>query len=86
MNTPAADPIPAFFRGTGTDHAGRRHPEILAWSDDRLEMQHDYIQWLFPLRRRGRYNPDAPVLMPSTIEAFQWDPELREAQIGRAHV
>jgi hypothetical protein len=70
-------PIVAFFRGTGTDHVGRRQAEILAWPDGRLESVHDYIQWFFPLRKRSRYNPDAPVLLPETIEAFLWDPELK---------
>lgn len=71
------DPILDFFRGTGTDHAGRRHAEILAWPDHRLESAHDYIQWVFPLRERSRYNPDAPVLLPETINAFHRDDELR---------
>lgn len=79
------DPILAFFRGTGTDHAGRRHAEILAWPDGRLESVHDYIQWLFPLRKRSRFNPDAPVLPPETIEAFHWDDEFRATLVRGFH-
>lgn len=40
------------------------HADILAWSDDKLEHCHDYIQWLFPLDEASRFNPDAPVLTP----------------------
>jgi hypothetical protein len=76
------DPIIQFFRGSGTDHAGRRHADILAWPDHRLESVHDYIQWLFPLRRRSGFNPNAPVLTPETIEAFRWDTDLRDALLA----
>ena len=51
-----------FLRGTGTDHLGRSHAMILAWSDDELEYTHDYIQWLFPLEVASLYHPEAPAL------------------------
>jgi hypothetical protein len=38
-----------FYRGSGTDHRGRRLSQILQKSDRWLEETHDYIQWLFPL-------------------------------------
>lgn len=79
------DPILAFLRGTGTDHRGRRHAEILTWPDSRLEAVHDYIQWLFALRKYSRYNPDAPVLLPETINAFRWDDELRTTLLRGFH-
>ncbi len=67
-----------FFRGTGTDHAGRRLLDILSWPDTRLEAEHDYIQWLFPLLARSQYNPDAPCLSNADIATFQNDPVCRE--------
>jgi hypothetical protein len=76
------DPILSFFRGTGTDHAGRRHADILAWSDGQLEAVHDYIQWLFPLRKRSRFNPGAPLLSPETIAAFHEDGALRDTLLA----
>jgi hypothetical protein len=34
-------------------------------------------------RKRSRYNPVAPVLLlPETIEAFVWDPALKETLIA----
>lgn len=69
--------ILAFFRGTGTDDAGRRLADILAWGDDALEYHHDYIQWVFPNWRPSGVNPRAPLLSKTVVEAFKEDPELR---------
>lgn len=81
MNGVDTDPLLAFFSGTGTDDAGRYHAEILAWPDYRLEVEHDYIQWLFPSRQRSRFNPNAPRLQPSTIKAFRAEESLRAALV-----
>lgn len=51
---------------------------ILAWSDDRLEAVHDYIQWLFPTVAPSGVNPFAPLITPETIAAFENDTALRE--------
>ena len=66
-----------FYSGIGTDHRGRTLDEILAWSDDRLEQSHDFIQWLFPLTEPSRFNPDAPLLSDSDVGEFELRPELR---------
>ena len=71
-----ASPILAFYQG-GTDHRGRTLARILAESDAWLEATHDYIQWVFPLPERSPYNPAAPVLTGSDIDAFGADPALR---------
>lgn len=80
-----ADPDPregerlvAFYRGTGTDGAGRTLSEILQWDDGSLECHHDYIQWVFPLRERSAFNPSAPVLDDPVVAEFRQDPELQE--------
>lgn len=70
------DPIVAFYRG-GPDTAGRTLAQILAWDDERLEMVHDYIQWLFPLRQPSGVNPFAPLVSGETIDAFARDAALR---------
>ena len=69
--------ILSFYRGTGTDHAGRTFDDILTWDNRRLEMVHDYIQWLFPLPEPSRFNPEAPLLSPVDIGEFRADPSLR---------
>ena len=64
-------PLIHFYRGDGTDHAGRRLDEILGWPDTRLEAVHDYIQWLFPLHAPSRFNPQAPILTVEDAAVFR---------------
>lgn len=44
-----------------------------------LEKEHDYIQWLFPLREPSGAVPDSPVLDAAAIATFQARPDLRSA-------
>ena len=67
----------AFYRGTGRDAAGRTIAEIWAWDARRLEMVHDYIQWLFPLPEASRFNPDAPRLTVEDAHHFR-DADLQD--------
>jgi hypothetical protein len=65
-----------FFSG-GADDEGRTFDEIVGWDDARLEMVHDYIQWLFPLPERSGANPWAPVLDAETIAAIRRDAAMQ---------
>lgn len=67
----------AFYKGLGTDAPGRTIDEMWRWDHRRLEMVHDFIQWLFPLPGPSRFNPDAPLLTPQDIAAFRSDPDLQ---------
>ncbi len=69
-------PLIAFYLGTARDGHGRMLDEILAWTDERLEDVHNYIQWLFPLDEPSRFSPRAPILTPADIERFRSDPDL----------
>ncbi|MFL6247852.1 MAG: opioid growth factor receptor-related protein [Thermoanaerobaculia bacterium] len=71
-------PILRFYRLEDTDSEGRTLTEIWTWNHVQLERTHDYIQWLFPLRRRSSFNWAAPVLTEETVKAFLDDSELRE--------
>jgi hypothetical protein len=71
-----ADRLKRFFAG-GTDDEGRTFDEIAGWNDARLEMVHDYIQWLFPLPERSGANPSAPVLDAESIAAIRGDAQMR---------
>ena len=66
-----------FFAG-GEDDQGRTFDEILGWEDARLEMVHDYIQWIFPLPERSGANPWAPVLDAETIAEIRGSAEMQE--------
>ena len=70
-------PIIEFYSGRSTDSEGRWLRDIRGWGFDRLESVHDYIQWLFPLRVRSQFNPDAPLLDETTINRFLGDEALR---------
>src|SRR5580700_7336251 len=70
--------IVAFYRGDATDSEGRRLDDILGWDFIRLELIHDFIQWLFPLPEPSQFNDDAPVLTPRQMQIFRNDTTLRE--------
>jgi len=70
-------PLLAFYRGSGTDAAGRTIDEVWAYDARALEMVHDFIQWLFPLPEPSRFNPDAPLLTAADIAAFHADADLQ---------
>ena len=79
MTSPARDRIVAFYRHEAADHCGRTLREIWTWDHDRLEMVHDYIQWLFPLREPSMFNSNAPLVTDETVAAFAGDATLRNA-------
>jgi hypothetical protein len=67
-----------FYRGTGKDSEGRTLHELWSFSHDTIEYVHDFIQWMFPLAERSRFNPHAPLLTPADIAAFRAEPQLQE--------
>src|SRR3954447_97552 len=71
-----ADRLTRFFAG-GADDDGRSFDEILGWDDARLEMVHDYIQWIFPLPERSGAHPWAPVLDAESIAAIRDNAEMQ---------
>jgi hypothetical protein len=67
-----------FYRGKGEDAEGRKLADVWAFSDDEMESNHDFIQWIFPLQQPSRFNPQAPILSDRDIADFREDPTLRE--------
>ncbi|KAI0533115.1 opioid growth factor receptor conserved domain-containing protein [Xylaria digitata] len=61
----------------GSDAHGRTLDEILGWSDDRLEYQHNYIQTVFPLPEESGFGHRAPVIDEETMLIFTQSPELK---------
>lgn len=70
-------PLIQFYRGRGTDAEGRYLNEILKWNHYKLEVVHNYIQWLFPLRVASAFNADAPILDDEQIRIFRTDDGLK---------
>ena len=77
-------PLIAFYSGQGADHRGRSLREILGSSDEWLEREHDYIQWIFPIGERSPYNPEAPIVDSEAIDAFACQSNLRSNQRKRS--
>lgn len=69
-------PLLDFYQGVANDK-GVYFEDILKWDDQKLEDQHDYIQWLFPLTTKSPYNPTAPTTDDKSITLFKNDPVLR---------
>lgn len=51
-----------FLEGDGVDHRGRKVSDILAFTHEDLECDHEFIQWLFPLLEPSQMVPSAPCL------------------------
>jgi hypothetical protein len=53
--------------------------KTLKLSNYDLEIRHDVIQWVFPLKEPSLFNPDAPLLDDETIKAIKESKECQEA-------
>ncbi|KAI1346317.1 opioid growth factor receptor conserved region-domain-containing protein [Xylaria sp. FL0043] len=61
----------------GPDAHGRTLDDILEWSDDKLESQHNYIQTVFPLPEGSGFGHLAPIIDEETMLLFRQSSELR---------
>lgn len=68
----------AFVEGSGTDSQGRRLSDVWQFDDDAIDLTHDFIQWMFPLREASGSNFTAPTLLASDIEAIQSSVQCRQ--------
>ncbi|MBS0629489.1 MAG: hypothetical protein JSS30_04605 [Verrucomicrobia bacterium] len=69
-----------FYQG-GQNDRGVTLEEIWNYSDDQLEAHHDFIQWLFPLKKQSRYNPSAAITDDAVIAAFRQDKSLQDKMV-----
>ena len=77
MSNEVSENILAFYQGRSPDSSGRMLEDIWLWDYQKLEYTHDYIQWLFPLKEKSRFNRNAPILNDEVIQAFRTDEQLR---------
>ena len=73
----------AFLEGQGVDGRGRTVFDVLGFDDAALELNHDFIQWLFPLPERSTAVPDAPVLDEAAAAAIR-DSTLAQCALAAA--
>jgi len=73
-----------FYLKEGTDNLGRSLDDILnceghegqhgwAW----MEAAHDWVQWLFPIRKESNFNSEAPVLKDDDVTIFKANMQSR---------
>lgn len=72
-----SEAIVAFYLSQRPDSVGRMIEDIWSWDYQKLEYTHDYIQWLFPLKEKSRFNLNAPVMNDEAIQAFRTNEQLR---------
>jgi len=51
-----------FFQNEISNIDGLKYEDILKYDNKKLEDKHNYIQYLFPLPVKSKYNPNAPVI------------------------
>lgn len=69
--------IVEFYRGERPNQAGVTLAEMRQFTLSQMEVDHDYIQWMFPSNEPSALNCDAPVLTKEESEIFKSDPELQ---------
>lgn len=70
--------IVEFYRGERPNHMGVTLDEMMQFTHGQLEMDHDYVQWMFPSNEASMLNVEAPVLTKEEAYIISSDPELRE--------
>ena len=73
--------IVGFLRGQRPDWEGRWLTDIRQWDYDKLEADHHYLQWLFPLTTESEA-VFAPVLRDFEVVELRTDPALKEQQLA----
>jgi len=77
---PAASPLSTalrFYVLGGKDDLGRTHEEMMAYSDDRCEGCHDWIQTFFPTAEPSHFASVFPQITEADAAALQASPEAR---------
>lgn len=69
--------IVEFYRGERANVMGNKLEDIMMFTHGQLEMDHDYVQWLFPSNEPSMLNGDAPCLTKQEAEIFLGDPILQ---------
>lgn len=66
-----------FYSGEGKNWSGHTIDEILNFSNDQLEVIHNYIQWIFPTTETSKFNKDVPIMTEEIIKTFKKNPKCK---------
>jgi len=72
-----------FYLGKVPNLSGVTFETILHYSDEELELYHNFIQWLFPMTKPSQMTSEPIRLNTAIIQAFQEDFKLQQ-QLLRA--
>ena len=75
---PDSSALIAFYTGEGFDSLGRNYTSLLAFDDNQLEEEHNYIQSMFPLHEPSRMITHAPLLTPEVALLLSASPIARD--------
>ena len=67
----------AFYNGDMVHPDGYTLGGIMAEDDYWLEARHNYIQWLFPLKKPSEAVPGSPIISELEVDLFRADIELK---------
>ena len=65
-----------FYRNKGMDAEGRSFAEVLDFDLRKMERDHVYMQWLFPLPEASKAQPKSLVMREGDLEEFRTEPEF----------
>jgi len=67
-----------FYRGERGNTNGDMLDEIMTWTDGQLEMDHDWVQFVFGSNEPSMLNGDAPTMTVKEALLFRESPVLKE--------
>lgn len=68
----------SFYQNKTKNPDGLFLNDILNYTDKQLEDKHNFIQYLFPLESKSKYNPKAPIIDQKFILEAQHNPEIKK--------
>ena len=69
-----------FLKGKKSDHRGLKIADYLNMSEERMELDHQWIQWAFPINKFGPHNQECGLLFPESRRFFKYGSKLVETQ------
>lgn len=66
-----------FYSGEGQNWSGHYINEILDFSNEQLEVIHNYMQWIFPTMEKSKFNENAPVMTEEIVKTFKNNPKCK---------
>ena len=72
--------IKQFLEGRHPNASGKTIGEIYGYTDQQIETDHTFIQWLFPTDEPSRSVPNSPVLKPNDVVL------IKESEVAQANL